>query len=124
MLTIENYGRRWRRDKIAWGKGSNKGHLKGMLKRSKTTAVDFRDQIGIYVLFSSAGDAVYVGQAGMGNKRLFGRLKDHRRDHLKDRWTHFSWFGLRGYNKKNMKLSGFHKPETIIKKETETRCAP
>ncbi len=117
MLTIENYGRQWRREKIAWGKGSNKGHLKGTLKRNKSTVVDFRDQIGIYVLFSAVGAPVYVGQAGIGNKRLFGRLKDHRSDHLRDRWTHFSWFGLRGYNETNKKLSGYHKPETAIRKK-------
>ena len=85
MLTIENFGRRWRRDKIAWGKGNNKGHLKGELRRSKKTIVDFREQIGIYVLYNNAGEPVYVGQAGIGNKRLFGRLKDHRNDHLRDR---------------------------------------
>lgn len=116
MLTIANYGRRWRREKIAWGRG---GHLQGTLRRKKSTIVDFREQIGIYILFSAAGEAVYVGQAGIGNKRLFGRLKDHEKDHLRDRWTHFSWFGLRDYNKKSKQrvkpLSTYHKPETAIR---------
>jgi hypothetical protein len=81
--------------------------------------VDFREQIGIYVLFNPSGQVIYVGQAGIGNKRLFGRLKDHEKDHLRDRWTHFSWFGLRDYNKKSKEkikpLSTYHKPETAIR---------
>ena len=78
MLTIENYGRRWERAKIAWGSDNNKGHLKRRLKRKKSVTIDFRDQIGINVLFNAGGEVVYVGQAGIGNKRLFARLKDHR----------------------------------------------
>jgi hypothetical protein len=121
MLTIENFGLRWRREKIAWGRGgkaSTKGHLIGTLRRRKSTKVDFREQIGIYVLYNDSDRPIYVGQAGIGNKRLFGRLKDHRKDHLRDRWTHFSWFGLQGYNEKSKEqiksLSAFHKPETVI----------
>jgi hypothetical protein len=115
MLAIENYGRFWRRDKVFWGKGKNKGHLKGRLKRQKNFVIDFRLQIGIYVLFDADRTAIYIGQAGMGNARLFGRLKQHQRDHLRDRWTHFSWYGLRGYNVGNEKLSEHHKPESWIK---------
>ena len=38
---------------------------------------------------------IYIGQVGSGEKRrLFGRLKQHTRDHLRGRWSHFSWFGL------------------------------
>jgi hypothetical protein len=121
MLTIENFGLRWRREKIAWGRGgkaSTKGHLIGTLRRRKSTKVDFREQIGIYVLYNDSDRPIYVGQAGIVNKRLFGRLKDHRKDHLRDRWTHFSWFGLQGYNEKSKEqiksLSAFHKPETVI----------
>ncbi|HXZ68693.1 MAG TPA: GIY-YIG nuclease family protein, partial [Alphaproteobacteria bacterium] len=87
MLAIETYGLRWSRDKIYWGAGSNKGHLKGRLKGKRSTIVDFRDQIGIYVLFDPNGRVVYIGQAGTGDKGLFGRLRDHRKDHLRDRWT-------------------------------------
>jgi hypothetical protein len=122
MLTIENFGLRWRREKIAWGrrsKASIKGHLIGTLRRRKSTKVDFDDQIGIYVLYNNSVVPIYVGQAGIGNKRLFGRLKDHRKDHLRDRWTHFSWFGLRGYNERSKGqikgLSAFHKPVTAIR---------
>jgi hypothetical protein len=73
------------------------------------------------VLYNGSDKPVYVGQAGIGYKRLFGRLKDHQKDHLRDRWTHFSWFGLRGYNEKSKEtikpLSGFQKPETVIRKK-------
>jgi hypothetical protein len=117
MLAIENFGRLWRRDKVYWGAGSNRGHLKGVRKgNKKSKPVDFRAQIGIYVLFNSNREVVYVGQAGIGNARLFSRLKRHRVDHLKDRWTHFSWFGLRGVNEGNQKLSNYHKPETRIRR--------
>jgi hypothetical protein len=115
MLAIENYGRRWRRDKVKWGAGSNKGRLDGYRRGAKSIIVDFRGQIGIYVLYNSAGDIVYVGQAGIGNARLFSRLKSHQKDHLRDRWTHFSWFGLRGVNLGNNKLSEYHKPQTSIR---------
>jgi hypothetical protein len=116
MLAIENFGRLWRRDKVHWGAGNNKGHLNGVRKgNKKSKPVNFRSQIGIYILFNVNRETVYVGQAGIGNARLFGRLKRHRVDHLKDRWTHFSWFGLRGVNEGNQKLSNFHKPETKIR---------
>jgi hypothetical protein len=117
MLAIENYGRRWRRDKIYWGtggKGDNKGHLKDVAKRKKSTVLNFRNQIGIYILFNAGGDVIYIGQAGIGNKRLFGRLSNHRSDHLRDRWTHFSWFGLCGKNPTTNTLSKAHKPDSWI----------
>ena len=48
---------------------------------------------------------VYVGQAGSNeNQRLFSRLKQHRKDKLADRWTRFSWYGIRRVLKGN-KLS-------------------
>jgi hypothetical protein len=117
MLAIESYGKWWRRDKIFWGtggKGDNKGHLKGVAKGSKSIVVDFREQIGIYVLFNTDRDVVYVGQAGIGNKKLFGRLSDHRTDHRRDRWTYFSWFGLRGKNPTTDTLSAHHKPQSKL----------
>jgi len=106
MLAIENFGRFWRKEKVFWGRGKNKGHLKGRMKRRKSVVVDFRDQIGIYVLFDADRKPLYVGQAGIGNARLFQRLKAHRSDHLGDRWHYFSWFGLRRHNANNKKLSG------------------
>ena len=115
MLAIENYGRFWKREKVFWGRGRNKGHLEGTLKGKKSVKIDFRFQIGIYVLFDLNRRPIYIGQAGLGNARLFSRLKTHQKDHLRDRWTHFSWYGLRGYNEGNEKLSNHHRPESWIR---------
>jgi hypothetical protein len=53
-------------------------------------------QQGVYVLYDDNFRLIYVGQAGAKeNQRLFSRLKQHRKDKLADRWTRFSWFGIR-----------------------------
>jgi hypothetical protein len=108
MLAIESYGRRWRRDRVYWRAGRATMQLKGHARGNQARVIDFKDQIGIYVPFDSNGQAVYVGQAGVGNKTLWGRLKDHHKNRLRDRWTHFSWFGLRGRNPKSNTLSKHH----------------
>ncbi|MFV2037711.1 MAG: hypothetical protein ACC646_08985, partial [Paracoccaceae bacterium] len=37
---------------------------------------------------------IYIGEAGLGTRStLFGRLKQHRRGPISDRWDCFSWFG-------------------------------
>lgn len=80
-----------------WGRGSIAGHLKGLYTRNTTgEPINFRDQQGVYVLYDDGFKIVYVGQSG-GNdqKRIFDRLKDHTTDKLSDRWTKFSWFGIR-----------------------------
>jgi len=49
-------------------------------------------QQGIYILYDDYGPT-YVGltrDQGLGK-----RLKDHKADHLADRWDRFSWFGFR-----------------------------
>lgn len=94
-MLVKNYGLFWREDEVFWGRGNNAGTLLGVLS-SNTTAepVDFRDQAGVYVLYADF-DMVYVGQAGNGYQKLFGRLKQHRRDALSGRWNQFSWFGTR-----------------------------
>ena len=97
--TIKNYGHFWALKDVHWnfnGKSGAKGHLKGYSGRGKShQEIDFRAQVGIYVLFAENREVIYVGQVGRGEKRkLFGRLKHHTRDHLKGRWDHFSWFGL------------------------------
>lgn len=96
MPIIKNYGLRWHREKIMWGAGSRRGHLSGVLVGSKRSdPVDFREQIGIYILYENGFAPVYVGQAGNGNARLYDRLKWHRDRRLRDRWEYFSWFGFR-----------------------------
>lgn len=96
-MLIQNYGLFWNRDCIHFGAGKNAGHLKGIRVGAKTShPIDFRDQQGVYCLYDDGFRLVYVGQAGGRNKqRLFDRLKQHRDDHISDRWTKFSWFGVR-----------------------------
>lgn len=79
-----------------WGRPRVWGHLKGVpAKQTSAPPVDFRDQAGVYVLYDDNFRLVYVGQAGGGNDFLFDRLKQHKKDALADRWTRFSWFGIR-----------------------------
>lgn len=96
MPIIKNYGLRWARDSVNWGARGRAGTLEGKLATLKSSEiVDFRDQIGIYVLYEPGFIPVYTGQAGVGTARLFNRLKNHQNDHLRDRWDYFSWFGFR-----------------------------
>jgi hypothetical protein len=99
-MLIQNYGLFWRRDRTHFGAGSNAGHLKGILAGAKRSEpVDFRDQQGVYCLYDDNFRLVYVGQAGGKNdQRLFDRLRQHRDDSVSDRWTKFSWFGVRQVN--------------------------
>jgi len=96
-MLIQNYGLFWRREHVFWGRGSNPGHLKGISART-AEPVDFREQQGVYCLYDDNFRMVYVGQAGSGNRRLFSRLKSHTKDPLSDRWSRFSWFGVRAVN--------------------------
>lgn len=100
---IKNYGLMWRRDAVFWGVGGRKGTLPG---RRSRRVIDFRPQIGVYVLYDEGRKPVYVGQAGQGNARLFSRLRSHRGDSLAHRWHYFSWFGLLKVNNSG-KLSGW-----------------
>lgn len=102
---IENFGLHWRAEKVFWGRQNNMGSLLGTRTRSRlATPVEFRFQRGIYALYADY-DLVYVGQTGSGaDDRLFKRLKDHRSDHLSERWNRFSWFGTQWVTKKD-KLS-------------------
>lgn len=108
---IKNYGLMWRRDAVFWGHGSKRGVLHG---RRSGKVIDFRAQIGVYVLYDEARRPIYVGQAGQGNARLFNRLRSHRRDGLAHRWQYFSWFGLLSVNKSS-KLSGHDDPSKGVR---------
>lgn len=114
MLAIRNFGHFWNRDLVDWGKRGPgaRGKLSGYPPKGRPPfVVDFREQMGIYVLHTIARDVVYIGQAGLGDKRLFERLRDHTRNHLRDRWQHFFWFGLREVNQ-NSSLSEHQKPDS------------
>jgi len=100
MIPIKNYGMLWERKYIHYGWAGVKGNLIGT--NSRVEVADFREQIGIYVLYDKNMKAVYVGQAGIGSQRLFNRLNQHEVDHLWNRWEYFSWFGLRNVNKDGM----------------------
>ena len=67
------------------------GHKSNGLRfRAPDTApeADFTRSSGVYLLHAPDGEIVYVGQA----KQLGSRLIAHSGDHLRDRWTHYSWF--------------------------------
>ena len=100
---IKNYGLMWNQDAVVWGRGGRRGALEG---QRKGQIIDFREQIGVYILYDEGRHPIYVGQAGQGNARLFNRLRSHKGGHLADRWRYFSWFGLLTVNK-NKQLSGW-----------------
>jgi hypothetical protein len=102
----------WERDRVFWGYGGALGTLLGSSRQRKGT-INFREQIGVYVLYDLAMKPVYVGQAGRGNARLFDRLKNHSRGRLRQRWKYFSWFGLLSVNKSG-RLSGWDKAEKRV----------
>jgi hypothetical protein len=113
MLAIRNFGHFWNRDLVDWGRQRVSGQLLGYrLVDRRPVVVDFREQIGIYVLFTAQREVVYVGQAGAGDRRLFLRLRDHTTNNLRDRWTNFSWFGLREVNSSNLQLSEHQRPDS------------
>ena len=99
-MLVRSFGLFWRENRVNWGKPGTLGTLEGFLVGAKRQgSVDFRDQRGIYVLYDDTFRIVYVGQAGRGNQCLFARLKQHKRDHLAERWSKFSWFGTRAVTK-------------------------
>ncbi len=49
-MLIRNFGHLWERKYLNYGRPKVKGHLKGYLS-PRSPEVDFREQIGIYVLF-------------------------------------------------------------------------
>lgn len=92
---IENMGLFWKADDVFWGQPKRQGTLLGVQAKNVTgSEINFRDQIGIYVLYSDY-KIVYVGQTGKGNQKLLHRLKQHLSDALSGRWDRFSWFGTR-----------------------------
>lgn len=92
---IQAYGLFWKAESVHWGRGKKAGALLGVRSGGRRgSPIDFRDQVGIYILYDGHR-MVYVGQAGRNKPRLLIRLRHHRRDNLAGRWDTFSWFGLR-----------------------------
>lgn len=95
MSLIKSIGLYWDTEDVHWGRGRQAGSLLGVPDDHRSSEpIDFRQQVGIYVLYADF-KLVYVGQAGAKKSKLFARLKKHRRDHLANRWNRFSWFGVR-----------------------------
>ncbi|WHZ36275.1 GIY-YIG nuclease family protein [Sagittula sp. MA-2] len=97
MLAIKNYGHFWSRELVDFGQRGSPGRLLGSTKinSEKDETIDFRNQTGIYCLYSDNREIVYVGQTGRGNQRLLSRLRQHSCGPMRDRWQNFSWFGFR-----------------------------
>lgn len=101
---ITHYGLFWSERDVFWGWQNLAGQLLGKKKTplgrrgaptkdEKAKAVDYRDFIGLYCLYSRT-DLIYIGEAGLETKStLYGRLKQHRKGPIADRWDTFSWFG-------------------------------
>lgn len=98
---MHSYGLFWKNSDVFWGRQKVPGSLLGAASRSpKAVPVDFRDQRGIYALYSEY-ELVYVGQTGSGDQRLLNRLRLHMSNHLAERWDRFSWFGTQWVTKKH-----------------------
>lgn len=84
---ITSFGMFWRRDLVDW---MSSPRLLGM-QQLGAEPVDFRDQVGIYLLYDGR-EVIYVGRAEA--RSLGRRLYEHTVDRLSTRWDRFSWFGL------------------------------
>lgn len=116
MAIIKNYGFLWERKYIYVGRGGGgqAGHLKGFRKGLQNQKVDFRTQIGVYVLYDKDQNIIYVGQAGNGRATLFSRLKAHMKDSLWNRWVYFTWLGFRKVNANGSLANVFTNSNALI----------
>jgi hypothetical protein len=93
---IRCYGLYWTRDAVEWNPGTGGGAFRVLGRdgkyRPKLRVCDFRDQLGIYVLYDHYG-AHYVGLAR--KQPLGNRLRQHLTDRHGDSWDRFSWFGFK-----------------------------
>jgi hypothetical protein len=96
MPIIKSYGFLWERKYIFRGTGNTAGHLRGTA--AGLEMADFREQIGVYVLYDQFQHIVYIGQAGNGNASLFTRLKNHMDGGIRNRWQYFTWVGFKAVN--------------------------
>jgi hypothetical protein len=114
-MLIRNYGLFWNREKVWWGKQRSPSNLLGKMRNKKRgDAVDFRYQIGIYVLYDDRFKIVYAGKVGSGDQKLQARLNQHRSDHLAERWHLFSWFGLRPVNGNQLAEASKEPPSLVL----------
>jgi len=83
MATIKNFGFISRLS----GPGGTSS-LEGVMVGNRKRRVQFAEQMGIYVQYDKFEQPVQIGQSKV---IFFKRLKQHRRDHLRNRWSSFSW---------------------------------
>ena len=95
-MIIQTFGLFWERAEVDWfpGKGGSfrlLGHIGRNLPGLRLA--DFRDQIGIYVLYNDYGPY----NVGLTIDQGLGvRLRQHCGDRHAESWRRFSWFGFRG----------------------------
>ena|SRR5579863_7164245 len=77
----------WDRSKVIWNQSAR---ILGQ-QQPGSTAVDFSQQRGVYLLHDNQG-TVYVGR--ITDQGLGRRLWQHTIDRLNSRWDRFSWFGV------------------------------
>jgi hypothetical protein len=89
---VKNFGFMWERDKVDWGRRGPGGSASfdGFMVNSRKRRVSFLGQMGIYVLYDRFEQPIQIGQA----TNIFDRLREHRRDYLRNRWSYFTWFGF------------------------------
>ena len=100
---IKNYGLFWERNGVFFGelgRGNPASLLGETVEKRKKVVVNFSRQVGIYCLYDANFSLLYVGKAGDGNSTILSRLRNHTGNDLAERWTRFSWFGLRPVEKK------------------------
>jgi hypothetical protein len=92
MSIIQNFGFMWDRSEVDWGRRGPGGRasFRGVKVGNTKRIVDFQEQMGIYVLYDRFEQPVQIGQAQV----IFVRLRQHRADHLRNRWAYFTWFGF------------------------------
>jgi hypothetical protein len=89
---IRNFGFMWERKEVDWGRRGPGGSARfmGVMVGDTKRKVDFLKQMGIYVLYDRFEQPVQIGQSQV----IFQRLRQHRADHLRNRWALFTWFGF------------------------------
>ncbi|TDT76778.1 hypothetical protein BDE40_0049 [Litoreibacter halocynthiae] len=96
MSSIKCFGLFWRRDLVElddfWIYGWRPKSLSSTEPDEPETQINF--QSGVYVLQNDQRENLYIGQAGRGKSKIGPRLWAHTRNNNRDRWSHFSWFGL------------------------------
>lgn len=84
---IQAFGMYWKRADINWEKSNPL--ILGREPGGDT--IDFREQIGVYLLHDDSR-VIYVGRA---KNEIGSRLRAHTNNRLGGRWNRFSWFGVR-----------------------------